>query len=193
MRKLQHRQVQRRLRDILAYLRSFEPRTAELCERANTDEDDGVAGIDYAGKSRKSGPSDPTQARAQHRRDEIARAAHTIADALANIEHEARRMDRAAWSLMALSDDEARILAEKDEVAHRPEQQTISATCANMNCKRPVARTKDDRLREGRCENCYRYRHAHGVERPKLFCDAERNIGEALGLDAERLIVDGAA
>lgn len=51
-----------------------------------------------------------------------------------------------------------------------------AADCAN--CGRPVEQTPDDRLRSGRCFNCWRWRREHdGQERPKELWeqDVERD------------------
>lgn len=191
--KLKHREIQRALQEIQTRLEPLIVKCDELCYMANENMDSGVSGISYDSKSRSSGPADPVGARAERgHRDRVEYDARRLLDGIRKALDGIRLADAAAWGLRALTEDEAKILSEKDEISNTSEQ-TISATCANLNCQRPVARTANDRLREGRCENCYRYRHTHGEERPRLYCDAERNIASAFELDEDRVIVEGAA
>lgn len=48
-----------------------------------------------------------------------------------------------------------------------------AADCGNPNCARPVARTPDDRLRNGLCHRCYRYAIKHGYHRPASLCEQD--------------------
>lgn len=83
------------------------------------------------------------------------------ADALARTIHitctNAANAYSAAMALRALTHDEAKKLLDA----------ATAATC--LNCTRVVGGTRDDRLRAGRCHDCYRYWDSHGraEERPK--------------------------
>lgn len=195
-RKLKSREITRVLDGVLIRLNTIHARTGELCYRANTDMDEGFSSQALGGGSR-SGHGDPVGSRIEvGRRDQTAAAATMFVEALRAIDREVRRLDKAAWMLEALSPDEARILSEKDEVAHKAEHQTISTVCQNPVCGKLIPETHQ--RKSGRCMACYMYRYRNaGLERPRELCALDTVDGalsaDGLGLDMERVITEDVA
>lgn len=192
-RKLKHRELKDWLQEILTRAQALHAEIEGLCIRANTDMDDGFPVSSLGGGSR-TGHGDPVGTKATGRPDDVGAAAEDLRAQILAALKAVRLADKRAWGIRALTPDEARILSEKDEIANRPEQQTIQPHCANNNCQRLVARTREDPLRGGRCDACRKYLDRNGVERPKTLCDLTNDAVGTLGLDADRLVIaEGAA
>lgn len=193
--RLKHREISRQLQELITRAQGLERDCETFCYRANTDMDDGISGVSYGGNGRGSGHSDPVGRRIEvGRRDQVADAAKTLVRAINEALRAVKQADKAGFSLLALSETEAQALT-NDEVAHHAEEQTLSATCANPACRRPVARSKNDPLKAGRCQACYMhwYRSGFNEERPRHLCALDSRVGiassDGLGLDDSRLIV----
>jgi hypothetical protein len=148
--------------------------------RYNTDVDDSPGGIAYDAKSRCTGPSTPTEAKAlAGTKDEVERLGRSMVQAmsaaakhLAAAEKLMAMAESAAARLLPISDKAAQALL-ADEVQHEEGDTTKGSVCANLACRALVARTPNDRLREGRCRACYVYRKRTGHERPRFLCVME--------------------
>lgn len=207
MSRLQHRQL---ARTALAAEQDFGhagfsvtwlKRNAEtISNRVNCDIDDAPRGISYEPHARTSGPSTPTEAKALQRGDQIAAQALEMLAQLREARRFARlarlaaqRAEQLGSNLLAMDAKRADELARTEEVKADPEDETRSTVCANRHCQRIVSRTPNDRLRGGRCNACRMYLDRNGMERPRHLCaiDEDATGMEALGLDPERLIVEG--
>lgn len=172
-----------------------------VATRANDDMDDAPRGVCYEPRSRSGqGPGTPTEARAlSDMPDHIALAVAAVTEHLAKarrnahiaLQH-AQRAERAARSLLAMDPEEARKLSITEEVKHDEGDETRSTVCANPNCQRVVARTRNDRLRGGRCDACRKYLDRTSSERPRHLCALDDDLlgTDGLGLDETRLIVE---
>lgn len=116
-----------------------------------------------------AGPADPTASAALHLRpDAVAKSAQALTAALPEAWWAAETIQLHTRLLLAIPAETAGQLA------------TSSAYCSN--CNRPVARTRTDRLRAGRCTACYHYHRDNHTERPReLWDDPHPEPIEALG------------
>lgn len=183
--RLKEKRVAEILAEIRARIEGLERDCPEFCRRANTDMDDGISGISYDGGSRRSGPADPVGDRAG-RRDIAGTQARQLWQALNVALDAVRTADKKAWALLPMDGEEAKTLTEADEVQDR-ENQKLMRDCKNPNCDHYFT-GGNDRPRGGLCDPCRKYRDNHGVDRPKLLCDATSNIREAFGLDESRVL-----
>lgn len=148
----------------------------DIAVRANMDSDDGVSGVGYGGSRSGSGHSDPVAARVSRLRwDPVHHAEDRFVSLLRDMEKEAAEGKRRAQSFRAISEKEAKALLKGGDIGGADgESDRYLFACANIACRADVAGTANDRLREGRCEPCYRWRKAHGGnERPRELCHPE--------------------
>ncbi len=182
----------------------------EIADRANSDMDDGINSGSYGARS--SDVSTPTERKAlatlptekpdgtiiPGRRDEVARMVMAMVNALVEADRLTRKAElimqnaeRAGRWLVAMDREQARKLAETEQIKNDPKDETRSTTCANPNCQRVVSRTPNDRLRGGRCDACRMYLVRTQQERPRHLCALGDDVlsTDGLGLDESRLIV----
>lgn len=170
MRRLKSRQASTDLAEIRRDCVWLIDRIDEIVKRANADSDDALRSSSGGGAS--SDHSDPTAAAATTRRvDPAGDAARTFSSELHTAVRAMRKMLQAGQSLLAIPQKQA---IEATSYKAKP---NASGTCSNPNCGNPVENIGEDRLKEGRCENCYRYRKSHGGnERPRHLCHPEEAI-----------------
>lgn len=199
MTKLKEKRVAEILAEIKARVEGMERDCPEFCRRANDDMDSGISGVSYAGGgSRRSGPADPVGERAG-RFDRPGTQAQDFHKALLAAYSAVKWLDAKAWALMPMPEDLAKAMTKAEAGSELTgavdlSEQTRSATCANLACKALVSRSKNDRLREGRCQACYAYRRRTGMERPRHLCANTEDVvsTDALGLDMDRLLEEPA-
>jgi hypothetical protein len=184
VRKLRSNDVRRDLTEIRDWMIALLEDVDRICRYANDFMDDGVSGVSYEGHRKGSEHPDLLPKVEARRRDNDAeKAAVKFGKIVEAMRRDARQLSGIAWVLLPMDPKEASILAESDELANDPEQQTRQAQCKNKACGRLVARTVNDRLRGGRCDACRKHFERTGNERLPV---------EALALD-ENVIVEGAA
>lgn len=207
LRKLKHRSVRRgalvigQHLDVAALSASWLARwSGQITDRANSDMDDAPRGISYEARTRGGDAGSSTELAALASPDEIAAHAHRLAEHMAAGARFARlamlelqAAERCGRWLLPMDRENARKLAEAEEVQLDETDETRSAQCANPNCRRIVARTPNDRLRGGRCNACRMYLDRNDHERPAHLCALSGDIDDVLsvdglGLDQSRLI-----
>ena len=167
---IKHRSITRLATDIEQSAAWLKANAVVIARRANDDVDSGFSS--GASGSRSSGPNKPTERRALATQpDEVAQAAQRLERALWAAQKALRAAQAAGSALIGLPFTEAFALATFDEIA---DEQKQSTECANPACGALVARTANDRLRSGRCMNCYQYRRRTGLERPRPLCDLDK-------------------
>ncbi len=181
MRKLRKSDIVRDLTEIRNWCDIQLPDVPDMCRFANDFMDDGVSGVSYEGHRKGSDHTDLLPKVEARRRDDVERAAIRYLKTLERIKKDIRELAGLAWTFQPMNHDEAQILADSDELANDPEQQTRQAQCKNKNCGRLVARTVNDRLYGGRCAACRMHFERNGLERIPV---------EALLLDENVIVTD---
>lgn len=167
---IKHRSITRLATDIEQSAAWLKANAETIARRANDDADTGFSSGN--GGSRSSGPNKPTERRAlAPKHDEIAWTARRLEKALWAAQKALRAAQAAGSALIGLPFEEAFALATFDEIA---DEQKLNTECANPACGALVSRTANDRLRSGRCMNCYQYRRRTGLERPRPLCDLDK-------------------
>lgn len=141
-----------------------------IARRANDDTDTGFSS--GRGTGRSSGINRPTERKALNPSlDDAAHQARRLERALTAAQKALRAAQDAGTAIIGLPFPEAFALATFDEIA---DEQKLNTECANPACGALVSRTANDRLRSGRCMNCYQYRRRTGHERPRPLCDLDK-------------------
>jgi hypothetical protein len=154
--KLAHKKVGSLAREIAGHAAVLESESLHICNRANSDCDDGVKGTDYSAVKRGGVElTVPEQYadRAKRHVDPVARMAREFNNSL----HDALRAVKRAREL---GENLTRL-----EQSENASEDAGQSSC--MNCTRWVSGTTEDRIRAGRCEACYRHWRRTGIERPK--------------------------
>lgn len=146
-------------------------KNAELiARRANDDTDSGFSS--GGGTGRSSGINRPTERKALNPSlDDTTHQARRLERSLTAAQKALRAAQDAGTAIIGLPFPEAFALATFDEIA---DEQKLNTECANPACGALVSRTANDRLRSGRCMNCYQYRRRTGLERPRPLCDLDK-------------------
>jgi hypothetical protein len=155
--KLANRKVASLAREIAGHASVLESQAVEICNRANSDCDDGIRGTDYSAVRRGGSEGTVQEVRAMHptKVDPVGKMAGEFNQAL----HDALRAVKRAREL---GENLTRL-----ETSEKASEQGGQSSC--MNCGRWVSGSPEDRVRAGRCFACWRYwdRSGRDKERPR--------------------------
>ena len=164
-RKLPAATIGRICREVIGHVSSIEAHSA-LIAKANEWIDDGVQGADYSRVKRGGAEGSATEMAAlKGGMDLIGKNLTEFAQGLEELAKLARRLDKMRETIEAdwLTDDR-REAAER--IARRSAEAAGGGDC--VTCHRVVSGSRVDRLREGRCGACAKYRQRNpGKERPR--------------------------
>jgi hypothetical protein len=176
MRKLKHREIERRIRQTIAELQWWlerddddtEHRThAELVTtRANDQVDEAIRARDYDGDGRGGAELTHPERHADRltRRPDLIHERMTRLVGTLSLGLDTAKASRSIAGTLITSQDQ------RDRAASSAVASAIgtAGTGHCSNCNTWVPGTRDDRLKAGRCEPCYRYcQDHHGNERPR--------------------------
>jgi hypothetical protein len=177
--KLSARQIARWSRETAGNLSAIESSAPDLA-LVNDWIDDGRKGVDYSAVRRGGAAgTGPEMAAMSGREDDVGRLAREFMGTLERCRRDSYRLRVLTRKLVADWDAEdapgsgqSRREAAAGVARRSNAAGTSSDSCGN--CARTVAGTDRDRLRSGRCKQCFDYRSAHnGNERPSELWDGQ--------------------
>lgn len=169
MRSLKHAAIERTARDAQGDLAFVEAHAQQIATRVECDSDEGLkarvydgdgrGGSDLTGPERAAAPYLDREKGRHKRADEVEAQVARFVHALDKAREAAKEARKAAAALLPTDNHEA--------LAKSSSQTIGQGHC--LNCPTFCSGSRDDRLRGGRCGNCFAYwvRHHRAEERPR--------------------------